>query len=99
MCGAGCGKAVPSPPWDSVRVFIAGLGRMDFIAIHVHLRLNFYKGSCTSINFVYSSIIRLFNFYSISKRSVINEYVLNLSFDELKCLLLTNFCIDLAEVS
>ena len=48
--------------WDSVRVFIAGLGRMDFRSIHAHLCMKFYKNGIKSNNYVLRCIVNRFMF-------------------------------------
>ena len=80
-------------------MFIAGLGRMDFISIHAHLCLKFHKQGIKSNNFVFRSILNRFLFSQDFKKlcnsvDVASEcnYLLDLSFYELKKLMYTNFC-------
>ena len=85
--------------WDSVRAFIAGLGRMDFMSIHAHLCLKFYKGGSSSNNSIFSNTVNRFMFSndfkllcnSVSVTLEVN-YLLAISYFELKSLLYTNFC-------
>ena len=85
--------------WDSVRVFIAGLGRMNFISIHAHLCFKFYKEGFKSNNYVFRSILHRFMFSQDFKKlcnsvDVVSEYkyLLNLPFFELKKVMYSNFC-------
>jgi len=85
--------------WDSVRTFIAGLGRMEFISIHAHLGLKFYKVGCNSNNLVFSSILKRFMFTEDFKwlcNSIDCRpdfiFLSNLSVYELKNLVFTSFC-------
>ena len=85
--------------WDSVRVFIAGLGRMNFTSIHAHLCFKFQKVGIRSKNEVFGSIVRHFMFsqdFKLLCSSVNVEPAYNsitkLSFYELRQLMYTNFC-------
>ena len=85
--------------WESVRVFIAGLGRMNFFSIHAHLCFKFQKEGIRSTNLVFCSILKRFMFSSDFKmlcNSVdvepTHKYILKLSFYELRKLMYTNYC-------
>ena len=85
--------------WESVRIFIAGLGRMNLISIHAHLCFKFHKSGIISKNVIYSSILKRF-LYSQDFKMLCNSVnvdpaqniVQKLSYYELKKLMYTNFC-------
>ncbi len=72
---------------------------MDFISIHAHLGIKFFKEGLRSSSLVFFSILKHFTFAEYFKllcNSVTvrpdYKYLVTLSLDELKKLLYINFC-------
>ena len=72
--------------WESVRVFVAALGRLDFKSLRLQLRLKFYKLGLDSKNMVFSSIVKRCLLTQNVKELYSSIGIYNLSFDNLRML-------------
>ena len=57
--------------WESVKAFIAGIGRLDFISLRTFLCLKFYKFGLVSTNEIFRNIVTL-HLFSINFKRLID---------------------------
>ena len=66
--------------WESVKLFIAGLGRLDFKSLRSYLCLKFYKAGSLSDNTVFRNVMNHYLF-STEFKEICNAYkVTNVQF-------------------